>query len=223
MLVSIIIPVFNEAKAVPVLLDNLRDLAAEIIFVDGASTDGTAELVRAAGWRCLEAPRCRAAQMNAGAGAASGDLLLFQHADTILPPGFLRSVRRAAEAGFVGGSFDVRLDTPKPALRLIGLLITLRSRFTGVCTGDQAIFVTRQAFDRLGGFARQPLFEDVEMSRRLRRLGRVCRLRPPARTSPRRWERDGTLRTVLRMWVLRALYYVGVSPERLARHYGPAR
>ena len=223
MLVSIIVPVFNEAKIVPALLDNLRDLAAEIIFVDGDSTDNTAGLVRASGFRCLLAPRGRATQMNAGAAAACGDVLLFHHADTVLPHGFLSSIRRAIEAGAVGGSFDLRLDTSRPLLRLVGLMITLRSRLTGVSTGDQGMFVTRTAFNELGGFAEQPLFEDVDMSLRLRRVGRTCRLRPPALTSPRRWERGGTLRTVLRMWVLRALYYGGVSVERLARHYRVAR
>ncbi len=223
MRVSIIIPVFNEAKIVPGLLDNLRDLAAEIVFVDGDSTDDTASLVRASGFRCLLAARGRATQMNAGAAAASGDVLLFHHADTVLPHGFLRSVRRAIEAGAVGGSFDLRLDTSRPLLLLVGFMITLRSRLTGVSTGDQGMFVTRTAFDELGGFAEQPLFEDVDLSLRLRRVGRTCRLRPPALTSPRRWERGGTIRTVLRMWVLRALYYGGVSPKRLARHYGAAR
>jgi len=221
--VTIIIPVFNEAKIVPGLLDNLRDLAAEIIFVDGHSTDKTEALVRAAGFRCLLAPRGRATQMNAGAGAASGDVLLFQHADTVLPHGFLRSVRRAIEMGAVGGSFDLRLDTSRPLLRLVGFMITLRSRLTGVSTGDQGMFVTRTAFDQLGGFTEQPLFEDVDMSLRLRAFGKTFRLRPAALASPRRWEREGTIQTVLRMWVLRALYYGGVSAERLARHYGASR
>jgi len=221
--VSIIIPVFNEAKIVPGLLDSLRGLPAEIIFVDGDSTDDTAGLVRASGFRCLSAPRGRATQMNAGAAAARGDVLLFQHADTVMPQGFLHTVRRAIDAGAVGGSFDLRLDTSRPLLRLVGLMITLRSRLTGVSTGDQGMFVTRAAFDELGGYAEQPLFEDVDMSVRLGRVGKTCRLRPPALTSPRRWEHGGTIRTVLRMWVLRALYYGGVSVERLARHYGAAR
>ncbi len=223
MRVSIIIPVLNEAKIVPELLDNLRGLAAEIIVVDGHSTDDTAALVRAAGVRCLVAPRGRASQMNAGAAAASGEVLLFHHADTVLPHGFLGSVGRAIEAGAVGGSFDLRLDTSRPLLRLVGFMITLRSRLTGVSTGDQGMFVTRTAFDDLGGFTEQPLFEDVDMSRRLRAFGKTCRLRPAALASPRRWEREGAVRTVLRMWVLRALYYGGVSAERLARHYRAAR
>ncbi len=177
MRVSIIIPVFDEAKIVPGLLDNLRDLAAEIIFVDGGSTDNTAGLVRASGFRCLLAPRGRATQMNAGAAVARGDILLFHHADTVLPQGFLHSVRRAIEAGAIGGSFDLRLDTSSPLLRLVGLMITLRSRLTGVSTGDQGMFVTRTVFNELCGFAEQPLFEDVDMSLRLRRVGKTCRLK----------------------------------------------
>jgi rSAM/selenodomain-associated transferase 2 len=221
--VSIIIPVLDEAKILPGLFDYLRDLAAEIIFVDGGSTDNTTTLVRAAGFHCSEAPPGRATQMNVGAAAASGDVLLFHHADTILPRGSLQSICRAVETGAIGGNFDIRLDTSRPLLRVIGIMITLRSRLAGVSTGDQAMFVTRSAFDKLGGFAEQPLFEDIDMSVRLRRLGKICQLNPPVLTSPRRWERQGAFRTVLRMWALRGLYYVGVSPERLARHYGATR
>jgi len=161
--------------------------------------------------------------MNAGAAGARGDILLFLHADTRLPRGALDAVRAAIRSGAVGGSFDVALDSRRPLLRLVALLITLRSRITGVSSGDQAMFVTREAFDRLGGFAPVPLFEDVDFSRRLKRLGPVARLRPPVVTSARRWEHDGALRTIVRMWMLRGLYYCGVDPARLQRHYEAAR
>ncbi len=223
MRVSIIIPILDEANILTRLLDNLQGLAAEIIFVDGGSTDGSITLVRKAGYRCFEAPAGRAIQMNAGAAIASGDVLLFHHADSLLPRGCLNSIRRSIENGFVGGSFDLQLDTSRTLFRIVGFMITLRSRLAGVSTGDQGMFVTRAAFDELAGFTEQPIFEDVDMSLRLQRVGRVCQLHPPILTSSRRWEIQGPYRTVLRMWVLRALYYVGVSPQRLAQYYGAPR
>jgi rSAM/selenodomain-associated transferase 2 len=223
MRVSIIIPILDEANILPRLLDNLQGLAAEIIFVDGGSTDGSITLVRKTGYRCFEAPAGRAIQMNAGASIASGDVLLFHHADSLLPRGCLNSIRRSIENGCAGGSFDLQLDTSRTLFRIVGFMITLRSRLASVSTGDQGMFVTRAAFDELGGFTEQPIFEDVDMSLRLQRVGRVCQLHPPILTSSRRWEIQGAYRTVLRMWVLRALYYVGVSPQRLAQYYGAPR
>ena len=223
MCVSVIIPVFDEASTLPKKLHELRPLVAEILFVDGGSRDGTTRLLAGSGYRCVRAPRGRAAQMNAGAAATRGEILLFLHADTRLPHGALGAVRRAIRDGAVGGNFDVSLDSDRPLLRAVGFLITLRSRLTGVSSGDQAMFVTREVFERLGGFAPVALFEDVDFSRRLKRAGHVARLRPPVITSPRRWQRGGTLRTIARMWVLRGLYYCGVDPAVLARHYETAR
>ena len=223
MRVSIIIPILDEASILPRLFENLQSLAAEIIFVDGGSTDGSTTLVCDAGYHCAEASVGRAIQMNAGAAIAGGDILLFHHADSLLPRGCLNSVRRAIENGCVGGSFRLQLDTSRPLLRVVGFMITLRSRLAGVSTGDQGMFLTRAAFDELGGFTEQPIFEDVDMSLRLQSIGRVCQLCPPMLTSSRRWETQGVYRTVFRMWALRALYYAGVSPKRLTRYYGNSR
>ena len=223
MRISIIVPVFNEATTLPDFLEATHSLAAELIFVDGGSTDETRHLLSSAGCTWLQAPHGRAVQMNAGADAGSGDVFLFLHADTRLPAGALERIDEAVTEGATGGYFDVRLDSDRPSLRIVGHLITWRSRVTGVATGDQAIFVTRPVFEKLGGYAALPVFEDVDLSRRLKRSGHMARLSPPVVTSPRRWERLGVARTILRMWALRTLYYCGVSAERLAHHYESAR
>src|SRR2546425_611229 len=170
------------------------------------------------------APRGRARQMNAGAAAARGDVLLFLHADTRLPAGYAQAVAGAlADPAVVGGRFDVRLDAAGLAYRAIGRLISLRSRLTRVATGDQAIFVRRAVFERLGGYPLVPLMEDVALSRAMKRVGRVACLSETVTTSARRWQRHGVARTVLVMWALRAAYYAGVPPARLARVYPHAR
>ena len=223
MRVSIVVPVLNEALGLPEFLDKIKGLAAEVIFVDGGSTDGTVALLLDAGQRCLSVAPGRSSQMNAGARSASGDVLLFLHADTTLPLGALDKIRRAVAAGAAGGFFDLRLDSQRALLRLVGRLIALRARLTGVATGDQAIFTTRTTFERLGGYSDLPIFEDIDLSRRLKRAGRIATLRPPVVTSARRWERQGAWPTIVRMWVLRLLYYVGADVETLARHYSAAR
>jgi len=221
--VSVVIPVLNEADALPPLLENVRLLAAQVIFVDGGSTDATTELLAASGFRWFSAPRGRAAQMNAGAAEATGSVLMFLHADTKLPFDALPHVRSAVRSGAVGGSFGVRLDTRNPLLRLVGAMITWRSRITGVSTGDQVVFATRRAFDQLGGYAAVDLFEDVDFTRRLRRAGPVVQLPVTVTTSTRRWDRGGAVRTIVRMWTLKALYYSGVNPRHLARRYEATR
>ena len=218
-----VIPVLNEAATLPKLLEDMRRLGAEIVFVDGGSSDATVEMLEASGLRWISAPRGRGSQMNAGAAATAGTTLMFVHADTKLPFEALERVRRAVRTGAVGGSFGLRLDSRSPLLRLVAATITARSRITGVATGDQALFVTREAFDRLGGFSALPLFEDIDFSRRLKRAGPVTRLPITVVTSARRWRRGGPLRTILRMWILKALYYGGVDPAVLARHYEAAR
>lgn len=229
MRISIVVPVYNERAVVCGFLEEMEQLlgsgrrTAEVVLVDGGSDDGTVGLARRAGWPVHAAERGRAVQMNEGARRASGDLLLFLHADTRLPPGALDRVHRAVERGAVGGWFDVRLDSDRPLLRVTGRLITWRSRLTGVASGDQAIFIRREAFDALGGYAPLPLFEDLDLCRRMKRLGSVVSVEPPAVTSGRRWERRGVWRTILRMWWLRGLYYLGVDPGLLARYYGLAR
>jgi rSAM/selenodomain-associated transferase 2 len=162
--------------------------------------------------------------MNAGAATARGDILLFLHADTRLPVGYPGAVARAlSDRAAVGGRFDLRLDAEGCAYRLTERLINLRSRLSGVATGDQAIFVRRDAFEHVGGYPLLPLMEDIALCRALKRTGRLVALRESAVTSARRWQRHGLARTVLLMWTLRAAYYAGVSPERLARHYTDAR
>jgi rSAM/selenodomain-associated transferase 2 len=172
----------------------------------------------------LSAPRGRAAQMNAGAAQARGDVLLFLHADTHLPAGFDAAVNAVlADAATVSGRFDVRLVPETPLLRLVAALMNGRSRLTGIATGDQAIFVRRSAFEAIGGFEPIPLMEDVALTRALKRHGGVACLRDRVETSSRRWLRDGPIRTILLMWRLRFLYFCGVSPERLRRKYADTR
>jgi rSAM/selenodomain-associated transferase 2 len=192
-----------------------------VILVDGGSDDATIQVAaRFSAVRLLASPRGRARQMNAGARAARGDILLFLHADTRLPEGGLGAVSAALDdARVVGGRFDVRFDSPRPVLRMIAFFMNLRSRASGISTGDQAIFVRREVFETMGGYPDMPLMEDIELSRRLKRRGRLATLPSRVTTSARKWEREGALRTMALMWALRFLYMVGVSPARLHRWY----
>jgi rSAM/selenodomain-associated transferase 2 len=221
--VSIVVPVVNEAGTIVAALNALaacRRDGAEVIVVDGGSSDATVERCAGLADRVLQAPRGRARQMNAGAQAAQGDILLFLHADTLLPEGALVAIEQALAPGTAEwGRFDVRIAGNSMLFPLIAGLMNRRSRWSGIATGDQAIFVRRDSFDAVGGFPDQPLMEDIELSRRLRRHGRPACLRPPVVTSGRRWERDGVWRTILLMWRLRLLYWLGTPAERLARAY----
>jgi rSAM/selenodomain-associated transferase 2 len=197
--------------------------------VDGGSTDGTVHLaeafcVRAANTRVITASKGRARQMNEGAKASRGEILLFLHADTQLPADAGRIIESAlADPAVKGGRFDVRFDPPSAWGTVIGAFMNWRSRLSGIATGDQAIFVRRHVFEQLGGFSDIPLMEDIEFSTRLKRAGRIRALRETASTSFRRWEAQGPLRTILLMWTLRFLYWIGVSPHRLARFYRSVR
>jgi len=221
--VSIILPVLNEAAVLADALEHLHDARAaghEVLVVDGGSSDGS--LAQAEG-RCdavIAAPRGRARQMNAGAARARGDVLLFVHADTRLPPDGLDAVLRAVSRGARWGRFDVRISGRHPMLALVARSMNLRSRLIGIATGDQAIFVTRWTFDAVQGFPDQPLMEDIAMSRALKAHGRPACLRERVLTSGRRWEQHGVWRTILLMWRLRAAYAFGADPARLARQYG---
>jgi rSAM/selenodomain-associated transferase 2 len=224
---SIVIPALDEAANLARVLPGLvaREPAAEVLVVDGGSADDSrAAVARVPSVRWLSGPRGRARQMNAGARAARGDILLFLHADTVLPEGAGAAIVAAlADAGTVGGRFDVRLDSRRPLLALVGWLMNRRSRLTGICTGDQGIFVRRTVFEALGGYPDIPLMEDVELSRRLKRRGRLVALPLRVVTSARKWEREGVVRTIVLMWGLRLLYALGVSPARLHRcYYGRA-
>jgi rSAM/selenodomain-associated transferase 2 len=222
-MLSIVIPTLNEAAALERLLPHLAHTCpeAEAIVVDGGGTDGTQELVRRfPGVRLIEASRGRARQMNAGAGAAGGSTILFLHADTVLPPDAPHAIEDALRVpGVVGGRFDVRFDNPRAIFTLIATMMNRRSRLTRICTGDQAIFVRRQIFEALGGYPDIPLMEDIELSRRLKRRGRIACLRQRVTTSARKWEREGVLRTIALMWALRLLYWAGVEPARLHGWY----
>jgi rSAM/selenodomain-associated transferase 2 len=223
MTLSIIMPVLNEAAGIEAALQALRRFRArgvEIVVADGASSDGTADIARGYADRVVNAPRGRALQMNAGAAAAAGDVLLFLHADTQLPADAERQVMDGlARSGRLWGRFDVQFDSGG-ALLLVAAAMNLRSRLTGIATGDQAMFMTRAAFDEAGGFPPIALMEDIALSVKLKRLGRPLCLKARVTTSGRRWRERGTLRTVLLMWRLRLAYFLGADPAKLARAYG---
>jgi rSAM/selenodomain-associated transferase 2 len=227
MTISVIVPALNEALTLPSTLALLHDSAfTEVIVVDGGSQDGTlaAAALATPTARILTAPTGRARQMNVGAAAAKGAVLLFLHADTLLPPMAADDITAAlADSLVVGGHFDARLVPDRGLLWAIGRMMSWRSRVTGIATGDQAIFVRRKVFEALGGFPEIPLMEDVAFSERLKRAGRVANLRSCVMTSGRRWEQHGPLRTILLMWTLRLLYFLGISPHRLKQLYGDAR
>ncbi len=223
MRLSVIIPTLDEAAGVGATLAVLQPLRAaghEVIVVDGGSRDGTSEAARPLADRVLAAPRGRANQMNAGADVASGEVLLFLHADTRLPAGADRAVSGGlAASGASWGRFDVRIEGRSPLLALVAWLMNRRSRLTGIATGDQAMFVTRAVFAAAGGFPAVALMEDVALSKRLKRVSPPLCLRERAITSGRRWEARGVVRTIVLMWWLRLRYFLGGSPERLRRIY----
>ncbi len=223
MKLCIVMPALNEGDTLARRLQALRPLrerGAELVVADGGSTDSTWARAGAGADRVLLAPRGRASQMNAGAWGSSADVLLFLHADTQLPDHADRLIAQALQQGHAWGRFDVRIDGAHPMLGVVARMMNLRSRFTGIATGDQAMFVRRDVFERLGGFADLPLMEDIELSARLKRLGPPACLRPPVTTSGRRWEKHGVWRTIALMWRLRAAYFFGARPDALARRYG---
>jgi rSAM/selenodomain-associated transferase 2 len=225
MKISVIVPVLNEEKSVAATLGALLELKPfEIVVVDGGSTDGTAIIAHEFDCKFISSERGRAKQMNRGAAAASGEVLLFLHADTRLPESAFGDIAAALnDATVLGGRFDVELDGAHWMLPVIGRLISYRSRVSKVGTGDQALFVRRNVFQRMGGFEDIPLMEDIAFCRTLKRLGGVACLRSRVVTSARRWEVDGVFRTILRMWTLKSLYLLGVSPVRLKQFYADTR
>lgn len=220
---SIIVPTLDEAAIIEgalMRLQSLRRRGHELILVDGGSGDDTLRLAAPLVDRLIRSPRGRACQMNAGAAAAHGDVLLFLHADTELPrhaDALVATALRSAAA--VWGRFDVRLSGRHPLLRMVERLMNLRSRLSGIATGDQAIFVRRDGFRAAGGFPELPLMEDIALSRTLKAMARPVRVATPVVTASRRWDGQGILSTVLLMWRLRLAYAFGADPQGLARAY----
>jgi rSAM/selenodomain-associated transferase 2 len=225
MKVSVIIPVLNEEKVIAATLDALIRLkSAEVILVDGGSADRTRAIAECYSIKIVTSKPGRACQMNRGARDATGDVLLFLHADTRLPFSAFDDIATAlSNRACVGGRFDVELEGDHWLLPLVARLISYRSRLTKIATGDQALFVRREVFARMGGFQEIPLMEDIAFSRMLKRLGSVACLRSRVVTSARRWEADGVWRTIFRMWTLKLLYFAGVSPLRLKQFYADTR
>ena len=232
-MISVIIPALDEEASIARVIRSCREAGpGEVIVVDGGSRDRTAEIARARADAVIAAPRGRAAQLNAGAAAARGKVLLFLHADTLLPGGSVPAVLGALQdPAVIGGAFRVRLATSsgagryvRAALGITGRMIGARAGVTRAFTGDQAIFVRAEAFRAVGGYPEIPLMEDVELSRRMRRTGKTVLLPLRVESSGRRWEAWGPLKTVLFMWRLRIGYLLGRAPSRCAEAYrrGPA-
>lgn len=223
MSLSIIIPCLDEARGITGTLEALQPLrrrGAEVIVVDGGSRDETLAIAQPLADAAFAAQRGRAAQMNAGAARARGEILLFLHADCMLPEAadglIIDGLNRSRKSW---GRFDVRIDSRHPLLRVVEALMNLRSRATGIVTGDQGLFVTRSLFEAAAGFPDIALMEDIALSRRLKRFGAPLNLRHRITTSGRRWEKHGVLRTIFLMWWLRLAYWFGADPEKLAQRY----
>ena len=235
MTITVIIPTLNEASTIAATIRHTATLGFdEIVVVDAGSSDQTraiadsfvscAHRVALNPVRLLIAPRGRACQLNAAAKTVCNDVLLFLHADTRLPDNARQLIESAvADPAIVGGRFDVQFDRASSWSRIIAMFMNLRSRFTRISTGDQAMFVRRQIFERLGGFSDIPIMEDIEFSMRLKRMGPTVALHERVVTSFRRWEQQGPLRTIFLMWALRFLYWIGVSPHHLQRFYASVR
>jgi rSAM/selenodomain-associated transferase 2 len=220
---SIVMPVLDEAAGIEAALQALAPLRVcghELIVADGGSRDDTRTRCQGLADVVLAAPRGRARQMNAGAARARGDVLVFLHADTRLPQAADTLIADGLRSGARWGRFDVHIEGRSAMFPVIATFMNARSRWSGIATGDQAIFVERVLFEQSGAYADQPLMEDVELSRRLRaQAGPPACLRERVCTSGRRWESRGVWRTIVLMWVLRLRYWLGASPEALARAY----
>lgn len=235
MTISVIIPTLNEERTIMATVAHTATLGFdELIVADGGSTDATPALVESyrlntqqsalSPIQWVTAPRGRASQMNEGARASGGEILLFLHADTQLPHDAKAKIESTlSDQRIVGGRFDVRFDRPSIWGAVISRMMNWRSRLSGIATGDQALFVRRPIFERMGGFADLPVMEDIDFSRRLKRMGATAALTETVTTSFRRWEQQGPLQTILLMWGLRLLYWMGVSSHRLAHLYATVR
>jgi len=218
---SIIIPVVNEAGHIAVKLQALQALRnhCQVLLVDGGSDDDSAIIAKPLVDQVLQSPRGRARQMNRGAAGAQAEVLLFLHADTHLPDNAVSLILQAVADGYQWGRFDVNFDSPQPVFRLIAFMMNWRSRLTGIATGDQSLFMTRQAFQAVAGFPDIALMEDITVSTRLKKLGRPCCLTDKVVTSARRWQQHGIFKTILLMWWLRLSYFFGADPNDLVARY----
>ena len=225
MKIAIVVPVFNEALALPRLLTQIAASKVtanqdfELVFVDGGSVDDTVALIKQTGLRVITSPKGRAWQMNAGVAQTTGDVLLFLHADTQLPKDALSKIKSNLTRNICWGRFDVRIAGKPWMLGVVARTMNWRSRLTGIATGDQAMFMTRVAFQAIGGFPQQALMEDIEASRRLRQLSRPACISSLVVTSGRRWEPRGVWTTIFLMWRLRWAYWRGQNPKLLAELY----
>jgi len=226
---SIILPVLNETDLINPMMDHLESLEGsencEFIVVDGSPDGGTIKAVTRQGVQYVKSPQGRANQMNAGAAMATGEILIFLHADTRLPRQALELINQAmTRQALIGGAFDLRIDTERPILKIIARIASLRSRLTRIPYGDQAIFIRRDYFNQMGGYPGMPLMEDVALMRRIKGAGgRIGFIPEPVITSARRWEEEGILYTTLRNWLLLSAYTLGVAPDKLAKYYKAAR
>ncbi len=223
-MISVIIPILNEAKILDETLSRLQPelVNHELIIVDGGSTDESVNIAEKYG-KVVASQRGRAKQLNAGASIASGDFLLFLHADVWLEPGALNAVETALSWGYVGGGFLQKIDRKNILYRLIEMTADMRGKYLKVFYGDSGIFVRRDIFQRIGGFPDVPIMEELGFSKRLRRLGKTRMIRPHIHISARRWETNGIIRTTLKNWYITGLYHCGFSLERLARIYRDIR
>ena len=225
MMISVIIPVYNESKRINEILESVKSASCgvkyEIIVADGDPSGSTIKLIVEHGIIKIKAPKGRALQMNSAAARASGDILLFLHADTILPDNaFSKIIEALSDKRFIGGAFDLGIRNRKLIFRIIGVTASLKHRITRVPYGDQAIFMLKSYFNDLGGYPEIPLMEDVELMKRVKRNGgRIIILPEATATSSRKWETDGVIYTIIRNWIIQALYMFGVPAERFVKYY----
>jgi rSAM/selenodomain-associated transferase 2 len=223
MRLSVIIPTLNEGNGIEALLSTLQSIRAqghEVIVADGGSNDATIALANPLADQIVNSPRGRALQMNAGAAVANGDALFFLHADSRLPANFLALIRDALNRGG-WGRFDIRLSADRILFRVVDWFMNRRSRSSGISTGDQGLFVTRELFDAIGGFPAIALMEDIAITKKLRKIQAPICLPDQIITSSKRWESNGAWRTIWLMWRLRYAYWRGADPAQLARIYYP--